>query len=197
MVVYRRFTLIALPFIVLLGFQPLPTLIAQRQDHRSSVETELKDTDAVDVGEVISRGPDSVTVKNDRFTRVFRINGQTIIRRVDSTPLQVGDMVDVRCHVDGSGTAIADLIEANIAHWEGVITKVAEYTVYIRFDSPVEGSSKVIFDRNTEFRYCAGDDLKRACTLADLKVGRHLDTIGFILKPSELRATRVLGIQDH
>ena len=75
--------------------------------------------------------------------------------------------------------------------------KVLKDTVYIKFDAPVQGSAKVIFDRNTEFRYCDGEDLKRTCMPADLKLGHHLDTIGFLLARSELRATRVLGIQEH
>jgi len=197
MVAHPRFASAAFLFIVLLWFKPLAALTVQPQDQPSGVETTLKDTDAVDVGKVISRGPDFVTVKDERFTRIFRINRQTIIRRVDSTRLQIGDVVTVRSHVDATGTAAADSIEANIGHWEGVITKVVGDAVYIKFDAPVKGRAKVIFDNNTDLHYCAGDDLTRACTLADLRISRHLDTIGFILTPSQLRATRVLGIQDH
>jgi hypothetical protein len=146
---------------------------------------------------VISRGPDSVTVKNDLFTRVFRINAQTEIRRVDSSQLQVGDQVDVRCHFDDKGTSIADMIEANVGKWEGVITKVLKDAVYIEFNAPVKGSGKVTFDRTTEFDWCGSDDPKRGCTIDDLKVGRHLETVGFVLGKSELRATSVLNIQSH
>jgi hypothetical protein len=147
---------------------------------------------------VISRGPDSVTVKNELFTRVFQINAQTEIRRVDSSQLQVGDWVAVHCHIDDKGTSIADMIEANVGKWEGVITKVLKDAVYIKFNAPVKGSGKVTFDRTTEFDYCAAaDDPKRDCTLDDLKVGRHLETVGFVLGKSELRATSVLNIHSH
>ena len=182
-------------WVALLWCQPF-TALAQGQD-LSGVRTALKNTDPVDVGTVISRGPDSVTVKNELFTRVFRMNAHTEIRRVDSSRLQVGDLVAIRCHFDDKGIAIADSIEANVDRWEGVITKILKDTVYIKFEAPDKGSGKVIFDSRTEFRYCAGDDLKRACTAEDLKVGRHLDTAGFVLGKSELRATRVLNIQSH
>jgi hypothetical protein len=181
--------------LVLLAYQPL-TAVGQSQD-LSGVKTRLTDTDPVDVGTVISRGPDSVTVKDKLFTRVFRINAQTKIRRVDSSGLQVGDEVGIRCHFDDKGASGADSIEANVDHWEGVITKVFKDTVYIKFDAPVKGSARVIFDRGTEFGDCARDDPKHDCTVHDLKVGRHLGTIGFVLGKSELRATSVLGIQNH
>jgi hypothetical protein len=181
--------------IVLLWYQPLAAL-AQSQDP-SGVRTTLKNTDPVDVGKVISRGPDSVTVKNELFTRVFRISAQTEIRRVDSSQLQIGDLVTIRCHFDDKGTAIADSVEANVDRWEGVIRKVQKDTVYLEFEPPVKGSGKVIFDSGTEFSYCASDDPERACTVDDLKVGRHLDTVGFVLEKSEIRATRVLNIQSH
>src|ERR1700679_1653019 len=83
---------------------------AQSRDP-SGVRTSLRDTDPVDVGTVISLGPDSVSVKNELFTRVFRINAQTEIRRVDSTQLQIGDWVGIRCHISDKGTSIADSIE--------------------------------------------------------------------------------------
>jgi hypothetical protein len=188
---------IGLIFVGLLH-QPVTPLIAQTKGQSSRIETTLKETDPVDVGDVIALGSDSVTVKNDLFTRVFRINGQTSIRRVDSTPLQIGDNVGIRCHFDNTGAAIADSIEANVGHWGGVITKVLKDTAYIKFDAPVKGSAKVIFDTKTEFGYCVrNNDVKRDCTVADLKVGRHLETIGFVLARNELRATRVLGIEDH
>ena len=182
---HRRFTFSSL-CIVLLWFGPVRAL-AQR--------TTLNNTDAVDAGTIVSRGPDSVTVKNDLFTRIFRINAQTKIIRVDSSPLQVGDEAVIRCHLDDKGISIADSIEANVDHWAGKITKVAKDTVYIQFAAPVKGSAKVILDNKTEFHYCAGDDPQRACTFDDLKVGRFLDTIGFVTGKSELRATRVLNIQ--
>src|ERR1700728_4486772 len=112
-----RFASVSL-YILLLGYQPLTTL-AQSQNP-PGVRTSLRDTDPVDEGTVVSRGPDSVTVKNELFTRVFRINAQTEIRRVDSSQLQVGDRVDIRCHNDDKGTSIADMIEANVGKWEGV-----------------------------------------------------------------------------
>ncbi len=181
--------------IVWLSYQPFAAL-AQSQNP-SGVRTSLRDTDPVDVGTVISREPDSVTVKNDLFTRVFRINAQTEIERVDSSQLRVGDQVAIRCHFDDKGIAIADLIEANVDHWQGVITKVLKDTVYIKNGPPLKGSAKVIFDSKTEFGYCAGDTLNVPCTVDDLKVGRHLDTVGFVLGKSEIRATRVLNIQSH
>lgn len=190
----NRYTITSL-CIVLLGYQPLTTLAQSRNP--SDVRTSLRDTDPVDVGTVISRGPDSVTVKNERFTRVFRINAQTEIRRVDSSELQVGDVVGIRCHFDDKGIAFADSIEANVDRWDGVITKVLKDTAYIKFDPPVKGRGKVTFDRTTEFDYCAVEDSKRGCTLDDLKVGGHLETVGFILGKSELRATSVLNIQIH
>jgi hypothetical protein len=197
-----RFTITSL-YIVLLGYQPL-TIRAQSQSP-SGVRTSLTESDPVDVGTVISRAPDSVTVKNELFTRIFRINAQTAIRRVDSSPLQVGDRVAVRClqvggqvamhcRVDDKGVAIADMIEANVDRMEGVITKVLKDMVYIKF---ARGSAKVNFDSRTEFDYCAVDDPKRSCTIDDLKVGRHLETVGFVLGEGELRATSVLGIRNH
>src|ERR1700728_207853 len=97
---------IAFLYIVSLGYEPL-TALAPSQEH-SGVKTTLNNTDPVDAGTVISRGPDSVTVKNELFTRVFRINAQTEIRRVDSSRLQVGDQVAIRCHIDDKGISIAD-----------------------------------------------------------------------------------------
>ncbi len=184
-----------IPLILL--WNPPSTGLAQE------VETSLTDADPVDEGTVIYRGPDSVTVKNEKFTSVFRMSAQTEIWRVDSSQLQVGDLVSIRCHFDDSGAAIANSIAANVDRWEGVITKVFKDTVYIKFDARVKGKAEVIFDSRTEFGYCAGDDLKRDCTVDDLKVGRHLETVGFALGKSELRgerelrATRVLGIQSH
>jgi hypothetical protein len=183
-----------LPF-VLFGYLPL-TMLAQSQDV-SGVRTSLRETDPVDVGTVISRGPEAVTVKNDLFTRVFRMNAQTEIRRVDDSQLQIGDQVAVRCHIDDKGTSIADSIEANVEKWEGVITRVLEGAVYMKFNAPVKGSGKVTFDRTTQFDWCGSDDPKRGCTLDDLKVGRHLEAVGFVLGKSELRATSVLSIQTH
>src|ERR1700733_14114723 len=144
---------------VLFGYSPL-TMLAQS----------LRDTDPVDVGTVISRGPDSVTVKNELFTRVFRIDAQTEIRRVDSSQLQAGDQVVIRCHIDDEGTSIADSIEANVGKWEGVITKVLKDAAYIKFTAPVKGSGKVTFDRTTEFDWCGSDDPKRGSPFDDLKV---------------------------
>jgi hypothetical protein len=181
--------------IVLLGYQAL-TALAQNQGI-SGVRTSLKNTDPVDVERVVSSGPESVTVKNELFTRVFRIDSRTEIRRVDCSPLQVGDQVAVRCHFDDKGTAAADSIEANVDRWEGFMTKVDKDTVSIKFDSPVKGSARVTFDSGTEFGYCAGDDPEHDCTIGDLKVGRHLETVGFVVGKSEMRATRVLGIQKH
>jgi hypothetical protein len=176
-------------YIVLLGYQPFTTRAQSRNP--SGVRTSLRDTDPVDVGTVISRGPDSVTVKNDLFARVFQINARTEIRRVDSSQLQVGDWVAIRCHFDDKGASIADSIEANVGKWEGVITKVLKDAVYIKFDAPVKGSGKVTFAR------CAVDVPARGCTIDDLKVGRHLETVGFVLGKSELRATSVLAIRNH
>lgn len=116
---------------------------------------------------------------------------------MDSSQLQVGDQVAVRCHIDDQGTSIADVIEANVGKWEGVITKVLKDGVYIKFDAPVKGSGKVTFDRTTEFDWCGSDDPERGCTIDDLKVGRHLETVGFVLGKTELRATSVLSIQSH
>jgi hypothetical protein len=189
-----RFAIMSL-CVVLLGYQPLTTLA--QSPNPSGVRTSLRDTDPVDVGTVISCGSDSVTVKNELFTRVFRINAQTEIRRVDSSQLQVGDFVAIRCHFDDKGTSIADSIEANVDHWRGVITKVLKDTVYIKFDAPVKGSGKVTFDSRTEFDFCAGDDPKRACTVDDLKVGRRLNTVGLTRGKTELQATSVLNIQGH
>ncbi|HEX4275737.1 MAG TPA: DUF5666 domain-containing protein [Bryobacteraceae bacterium] len=180
---------------ILSGYLPL-TALAQSQSS-GGVRTSLRDTDPVDVGIVVSRGPDSVTVKNELFTRVFRINAQTEIRRVDSSPLQVGDRVGIRCHTDDKGTSIANMIEANVGKWEGVITRVLKDAVYINFDAPVRGSGQVTLDRATEFDWCGSDAPKRGCTIDDLKVGRHLETVGFVLGKSELRATSVLSIQNR
>lgn len=181
-------------YVVLLGSQSL-TVLAQGRN--SEVKTTLTETDPVDVGTIVSLGSDSVTVKNERFTRVFLIDARTELRRVDSSRLQVGDFVAVRCHFDNKGTAIADSIEANVDHWEGKITKVFKDTAWIKFDAPVKRNAEVIFDSLTDFRYCARDDPRSNCTVDDLKVGRHLDTIGFVTGKNEMRATRVLGIQSH
>jgi hypothetical protein len=169
--------------------------LGQSQD-RSTVRTTLTDTDPVDVGSVISVGPASVTVRNELFTRVFVFNAQTEIRRVYSSQIQIGDQVAVRCHSDDRVTAIADSIEANVDRWEGVITKFLKDTAYIKFDKPVKGTARVVFDGGTEFSYCV-DERNRDCSLDDLKIGRHLETVGFVTGKNELRATRVLGIQNH
>ena len=70
---------------------------------------------------------------------------------------------------------------------------------YIKFDAPLNGSGKVTLDRTTEFDLCSSDDPKHGygCTIDELKIGRHLETVGFVLGESELRATNVLGIQNH
>ncbi len=182
-------------FIFLLGYEPWTTL-AQGRDP-SGVHTSLRDTDPVDLGTVISRGPDSVSVRNELFTRVFRIVAKTQIVRVDSSELQVGDRVAIRCHLDDKGMSIADSIEANVDRWEGVITKVAKDAAWIKFHPPIRGTAKVDFDGNTEFRYCASDDPGHTCTINDLKVGRHLETTGFVLGKGEMRAVRVLSIQKR
>jgi hypothetical protein len=85
-------------------------------------------------------------------------------------------------------------VEANVEHWEGVITHVSQNHVVITFDAPAKGTGTVTFDAKTEFGDCAGDDVKD-CTRDDLRVGRHLDTIGLLTSKRELRATKVLGIQ--
>ncbi len=172
------------------------TILAQSHDP-SGVRTSLRDTDPVDVGTVISRGPGSVTVKNDLFTRAFRITAQTQVERVDHSQIQVGDLVAVRCHFDGEGDSIADSIEANVDRWEGVVMKILGDTVYIKFDPPAKGTAEVIIDGGTKFNYCASDDLKRDCTFGDLKIGRHLEAVGFVVGKSELHATSVLSIQRH
>jgi hypothetical protein len=89
------------------------------------------------------------------------------------------------------------MIEANVGKWEGVITRVLKDAVYIKFDAPVRGSGEVTFDRATEFDWCGSDASARDCTIDDLRVGRHLETVGFVLGKSELRATSVLSIQNH
>ncbi len=81
---YKRFASAAL-YVVLFGFQPATT--SAQSQNASAVRTNLRDTDPVDVGTVLSRGSDSVTVKNELFTRVFRINAQTEILRVDSSAI--------------------------------------------------------------------------------------------------------------
>ncbi len=174
------------------------TILAQSHD-TSGVRTNLRNTDPVDVGTVISRASDSVTVKNELFTRAFRMNAQTEIRRVDSSQLQIGDQVAIRCHIDDKGASIADSVEANIDQWEGVITKVLKDAAYVQLDAPVKGSGKVTFDRTTEFDWCGSNDPEHGygCTINDLKVGRHLEAVGFLLGKSELRATSVLGIRNH
>jgi hypothetical protein len=139
--------------LVLIGY---PLLAALAQDQNPSIAA----------GMLISRANDSVTVKTGEGEKTFRIDKQTDIWRggtVDSAELKAGDDVSIRYHSDGSGNLTADSIEANVGHWEGVITKVVKDTVYIKFDRPVKGTGKVIFDSRTEFHYCAGDDLKRDC----------------------------------
>jgi hypothetical protein len=181
---------------VLVGHVPL-TALAQSPD-LSDVKTALTDhTDTIDSGRVISRSPDSITVKNDLFTRVFRIGAQTEIDRVDSSQIQIGDLVGIRCHLDDRGTAVADSISANVDRWDGVITKVVKDTAYIKFDAPGKKTVRVVFDRGTEFGYCLGIGDKRDCSLDDLKVGRYLETVGYVLGKKELLATRVLHIQNH
>jgi Domain of unknown function (DUF5666) len=190
-----RFVVASLYIVLLVGYQPF-TALAQNQGI-SGVKTTLNKRDPVDAGTVVSRGPNSVTVKNDLFTRVFRINAQTEIRRVDSSPLQIGDQVAVRCHFDDKGTGVADSIEANVDRWKGKITKVLKDTVYIKFDPPIKGSARIVFDTRTEWGYCAGDDPKRDCIVGELRVGRHLETVGFVVGKREMRATRVLSLEKH
>jgi hypothetical protein len=176
--------------LVLLGYQPVT---AQSKDPST-----VKDPPVI--GRVLSRGAGSVSVKTEQRTRVFQINSQTEIWRggtVDISELRAGDEVAVRYHSDNRGSLIAYYIEANVDHWEGVITKVEKNIVYIRFDPPVKRSGKVIFDDRTEFRNSVSTRPGATATLEDLKVGQHLDTIGLILGKRELRATNVLGIQDH
>jgi hypothetical protein len=177
------------------SFCPTITWVLLASALAEGQQAHLRDTDPVDVGTVISRGRDSVTVKNDLFTRVFQITAQTQIQRVDHSAIQIGDLVAVRCHFDNEGGSIADNIEANVDHWEGVITRVHKDTVDIKFDAPVKGTAEVILDAGTKFDYCATDDPKRECAPDDLKVGRHLDAVGFVVERTELNATSVLAVQ--
>jgi len=169
---------------------------------------QLNDKSPVDSGTVTSLGSDTVTVKNELFTRVFRITAQTEILRVDSSPLQLGDDVGIRClqaggqtaphcRVDDKGISIADQIEANVGKWEGVITQVAKEEARVRFLAPIKGSGKVTFDRRSRFDLCGIDERTRACTIDDVKVGRRLEVVGFLVGKNELRATSVLSIQTH
>jgi hypothetical protein len=81
--------------------------------------------------------------------------------------------------------------------WDGVITKVVKHTAYIKFDAPGRKVVKVVFDGDTQFNYCLSTDHKGGCSLNDVKVGTWLETVGIVLGKKELRATRVLHIQQQ
>jgi hypothetical protein len=188
---FTRFIL----YVALFSYWPLTT-IAQSQE-QLDVGSSPQDRNAFVIGAVVSRKADSVTVKNERSTAVIRINAQTEIKRVDSSPLRVGDEVAVRYRFDARGAAVANYIEANVDRWGGVIERVGKDTIYIRFSAPMTGHAKVTLDSHTEFAYCAGDDLKRLCTADDLTLGSHFETVGFATGKRDMRATRVLSIKRH
>lgn len=154
-------------------------------------------------GRLIAVTKDTVSVKNDKGICVLHIDADTTIWRGetfhDTSALKLGDEIAAGARVVyPSGELMAENVDANVDRWEGVITKVLKDTVYIKFDAPVNETVKVIFDGRTEFRYCVfDDDFKHHCTVDDLKVGRHLDTVGLVLGKTELRATSVLNISKR
>lgn len=155
------------------------------------------------VGRLVAVTKKTVSVKNDAGICVLHIDAGTAIWRGetfhDTSALKLGDDIGARARVDyPSGELIAEDVSANVDHWEGVITKVLKDTVYIKLDAPASETVKVIFDGRTIFRYCVfDDDIKHRCTFDDLKVGRHLETIGLVLEKTELRATSVLNISKN
>jgi hypothetical protein len=154
------------------------------------------------VGRLVAIAKDTLSVKNDQGTCVLHINAETTIWRGetlhDTSALKLGDDIGAWATVDYPGRELtAEYVDANVDHWEGVITKVQKDTIYLKFDKPIKGTGKVIFDDSTDFRSCAFEDLKRDCTPNDLKVGHSLDIIGLLLGERKLRATKVLGIQNR
>ncbi|HWE49926.1 MAG TPA: hypothetical protein VG273_09065 [Bryobacteraceae bacterium] len=153
-------------------------------------------------GRLVAIGKDTLSVKNDQGTCVLHIDAGTTIWRGevlhDTSRLKIGDDIGARATVEYPGDELkAKDVSANVGHWEGVISKVVNKTVYLKFDKPVQGTGKVIFDAATDFRSCAFEDLKRDCTRDDLKAGHSLEVIGLVLGKRELRATKVLGIQNR
>ncbi len=154
-------------------------------------------------GLLVSRGADSVVISTAQGKKTFRVGKQTSFccgKILNLGALKAGDSLDIQWHRNEQGGLVADRIEANIDRWEGVITRVIKdkdnaYTVYIRFDPPVNDIDKIVFDKNAQFKDCVLDnDLKRTCTPDSLRVGRHLETIGYTLSAKEMRALKVLTI---
>jgi hypothetical protein len=177
-------------------------IVAGTNDQHFEIEPHNIVEIRVCVGRLIAIGKDTLSVENDQGICVVHINAGTTIWRGetfhDTSTLKVGDHVGARARVDySSGELMAEFVDANVGHWEGVITKVLKDTIYIKFDKPVKGTGKVIFDAGTDFRSCAFENLKRDCTPNDLKVGHSLEVIGLLLGEQELRATKVLGIQNR
>lgn len=177
-------------------------VVAGTKDQHFQIEPHKIVEIRVCVGRLIAIAQDTLSVKNDQGTCVLHINAGTSIWRGetfhDTSALKLGDDIGARATVDYPGGELkAESVEANVGHWEGVITKIRENTIYLKFDKPVKGTGKVIFDASTDFHSCAFEDLKRDCTPNDLKVGHSLDLIGLLLGEGELRATRVLGIQNR
>lgn len=177
-------------------------IVAGTKDQRFKMEPHNIVEIRVCVGRLIAIAKDTLSVKNDQGACVVHINTATTIWRGeifhDTGALKLGDDIAAKATVDyPSGELTAEYVDANVGHWEGVITKVLKDTIYLKFDKPVKGTGKVIFDAGTDFRSCAFEDLKRDCTPDDLKVGHSLEIIGFLLGERELRATKVLGIQNR
>jgi hypothetical protein len=177
-------------------------IVAGTKDQHFKIEPHHIVEIRVCVGRLIAIAKDTLSVKNDEGTCVVHINAETTIWRGetfhDTGALKLGDDISARATVDySSGELRADYVDANVDHWEGVITKVLKDGVYLKFDRPIKGTGKVIFDASTDFRSCAFEDLKRDCTPNDLKVGHSLDIIGLLLRERELCATKVLGIQNR
>jgi hypothetical protein len=66
------------------------------------------------------------------------------------------------------------MIEAD--RWGGVITKVLKDMVYIKFDAPIKGAARVIFDSKTEFVTVLAITLKvtvRSTTLRPVAILRQ------------------------
>ncbi len=147
---------------------------------------------SVTEGKLVAIHSESISIRNDRGTFVFRVNNTTQIWRggaVALDQLRLGDDLDIAYHgARRSGRAVALEIDANIANWHGTIRKVDPHSVEMsredEHDDP-DGQATIFFDDHTVFDEGAP---------TDLRVGGSLQVIGLDLGHDRMQATTVLTI---
>ena len=170
----RRLVQVALWLAFITG--PGLTLLGQTSDAPSP---------CVDVGLVAAIHGDSLTVKNDDGTKVYRVDDKTEITRgvtVSLSKVRVGDSVMLWCAGDGS---IATDILVNFTHWGGTVTAIYAHRFVMYGKGRVgeaPGHVTVLLDGKTNFDQC---------TIKDLRVGRGVEVSGSVMAAKRVQATMV------